>query len=138
MFEFKVEMKAIIRNSKGKILAVQRCGEQDVEGGIWDIPGGRLFGGEDPVDWLKRRIREETGMKVKIKRPFNVWSFMPNNLLQVVVITMVADYVESQIRLSEENSDYKWVTPLGFLRLNAHQVLKDEIKKYIASLEQSK
>ena len=41
--------------------------------GRWDIPGGFLEEGEDPVDGLRRELKEETGLDVEPERFLGVW-----------------------------------------------------------------
>lgn len=67
---YRVSVKAIIKNSEGRILLLR---EKD---GSWDLPGGGLEHGEDPIQTLTREITEETGMKVvRInENPVAFWS----------------------------------------------------------------
>lgn len=53
----------------GKILLVQRD-EPEVKGAHmkWEIPGGKVDFSETPEQAIVREIKEETGVKVKIKR----------------------------------------------------------------------
>lgn len=53
---YRVSAKALILNSKKQFMLFK---EQD---GIWDFPGGGLEFNEDPVDALKREIKEESGL----------------------------------------------------------------------------
>ena len=41
--------------------------------GSWDIPGGFLDEGEDPLDGLRRELREETGLEVEPERFLGIW-----------------------------------------------------------------
>ena len=41
--------------------------------GFWDIPGGFLNEGEDPLDGLRRELREETGLEVEPERFLGIW-----------------------------------------------------------------
>jgi len=42
--------------------------------GLWDIPGGFLNEGEDPLDGLRRELKEETGLEVEPQHFFGVWT----------------------------------------------------------------
>lgn len=56
-----VAQKAILECG-GKILFVRsKIGE-----GKWDLPGGRLHFGEDPIDGLQREVQEEIGCQCEI------------------------------------------------------------------------
>jgi ADP-ribose pyrophosphatase YjhB (NUDIX family) len=41
--------------------------------GFWDIPGGFLDEGEDPLDGLRRELREETGLEVEPQGFLGIW-----------------------------------------------------------------
>jgi ADP-ribose pyrophosphatase YjhB (NUDIX family) len=41
--------------------------------GFWDIPGGFLEEGEDPLDGLRRELKEETGLDVEPERFLGIW-----------------------------------------------------------------
>jgi 8-oxo-dGTP diphosphatase len=40
---------------------------------LWDIPGGFLDEGEDPLDGLRRELKEETGLDVEPERFLGIW-----------------------------------------------------------------
>jgi len=129
MGTFKVAFKAIIKKDD-KILVLKRSSKEDVFEQLWDIPGGRMFFGEMPEEALTREIKEETGLDVKISSPFTVWSFFASDDLQVIGITMLAEYVKGTVKLSEEHTEYRWINPEEFAQLDAHKNLKKEIALY--------
>jgi ADP-ribose pyrophosphatase YjhB (NUDIX family) len=55
----------------GRVLLARRAAEPFE--GRWDIPGGFLEEGEDPIDGLRRELKEETGLDVEPLRFLGVW-----------------------------------------------------------------
>jgi ADP-ribose pyrophosphatase YjhB (NUDIX family) len=59
----KPTASAFITNSKGLLLLVKRAIQPKKN--WWDMPGGFLEEGEDPLSGVKREIKEELGVKLK-------------------------------------------------------------------------
>ncbi len=57
--------------ANGRVLLARRA-HPPFEG-FWDIPGGFLDEGEDPLDGLRRELREETGLEVEPQRFLGIW-----------------------------------------------------------------
>jgi 8-oxo-dGTP diphosphatase len=55
---------AFIRDGDAHVLLARRATEPDL--GKWDVPGGFLEEGEDPVEGLRRELREETGIELDV------------------------------------------------------------------------
>jgi len=55
---YRTSVKALIKNSEGKILLSKE------ENGMWELLGGGLDHGETPQTGLVREVQEETGLKV--------------------------------------------------------------------------
>ena len=53
---YRVSVKGIAINPDGKFLLAKESN------GMWDMLGGGLEHGEDPISCLKREIKEETGL----------------------------------------------------------------------------
>ncbi|MBD3252302.1 NUDIX domain-containing protein [Candidatus Pacearchaeota archaeon] len=106
---FRIAVKAfIIKNNK---LFVMKRAKDDIQSpGIWEIPGGRLELGEDPVIGLMREIREETGMYIEVLYPLSVRHFKRDD---EQVITMLIFLCKPKrgglLKLSEEHSEYLWI-----------------------------
>lgn len=61
---FHLGIKALIRNSEGKILLLQVNPAQlrNENRSYWDLPGGRVQKSRTVLDTLKREVAEETGI----------------------------------------------------------------------------
>ena len=54
---------ALIRDDEGRVLLARRA--VDPGAGLWDLLGGFLDEGEEPVEALRRELREETGLEIE-------------------------------------------------------------------------
>ncbi len=67
-------LKALIIKN-GKILIIKRTSKEDCFKGQWDIPGGGIKFGEDPIEGLKREVKEEAGIDICVIKPIRIWTF---------------------------------------------------------------
>ena len=63
---------ALILDGDGRLLLSRRAFEP--EAGKWDIPGGFLGVGEDPLDALRRELREEAGLEIEPLELAGIWA----------------------------------------------------------------
>ncbi len=108
--KLQIGVKAIIEKGKDEVLMIKRTekyGERLKD--MWDIPGGRIDVGEEPQDGLRREVQEELGnLEFKINKPIHVGSVVNDKERHIVRITYLCRYIEGNIKLSEEHSDYSW------------------------------
>ncbi|MFH1858334.1 MAG: A/G-specific adenine glycosylase [Candidatus Omnitrophota bacterium] len=64
-----LEVAVGVVKHKGRYF-IQRRPPEGLLGGLWEFPGGRIEKGEKPEECLRRELKEEAGMKVKIVRRF--------------------------------------------------------------------
>jgi 8-oxo-dGTP pyrophosphatase MutT (NUDIX family) len=64
-----IAARAIIQDSKGRILLVRRR-----DNGSWVMPAGSIELEESILDCLKREVREETGLTVLSANPIAIYS----------------------------------------------------------------
>lgn len=67
----KPTASAFFTNNQGQILLVKRNIEPKY--GYWDAAGGFLEEGEDPIKGVKREIKEELGVTIKINRLVGIY-----------------------------------------------------------------
>ena len=104
----------IQKMSAGVKAMIMRDGEVLVlvkPNGDLDLPGGRVEDGEDLRECLLREIFEETALNVEIFSPITFWSFMKNSMLLIEGVTYKCQYLNGNVTLSSEHSDYSWMKP---------------------------
>ena len=63
---------ALILDEDGRVLLSRRAFEP--EAGKWDVPGGFLGVGEEPLDALRRELREEAGFEIEPLELVGIWA----------------------------------------------------------------
>ncbi len=127
--ELQVGVKVLLRNPEGKFLLIRRSGEK-YSFVKWDIPGGRIDKGSSLHDNLVREVTEETGLSMTSKpRAIAAQDIFPSDKdIHVVRITYVGT-TEGDPKLSEEHTEYRWIT---FAELKALKV--EELDRYLKAL----
>ena len=124
-----VSQKAIIFNEDDKILALRRSSTHPFKPFNWDLPGGDLEYGEDPIDGISREIKEETGLDISNLTPFDVDSRINRGDVFLVTIAYITTITSNNIRLSSEHDEFRWVTPEEFLKLDSSEKLQNFVGK---------
>ena len=57
---------------EGKVLLLKR-GEKGFLANHWELPGGKLEHGEDPICGVLREVQEEAGILCDVIRPYHAW-----------------------------------------------------------------
>ena len=68
-FTIRPAASAVVFDRRGRVLLQQRS-----DGGQWGLPGGKVEIGESVTDAVVREVREETGLRVSVRRLVGVYS----------------------------------------------------------------
>jgi 8-oxo-dGTP diphosphatase len=90
--------------------------------GVYELPGGHIEYGEDPVAGLMREIMEEFGMRIAVGDPFFAFTYLNeikgSHSVEIIYFARFEDPIE-QIRLNpEDHSTFGWFSEgdLGLVR----------------------
>jgi 8-oxo-dGTP diphosphatase len=128
-----VAVKGLVIND-GKVLIVQRSMDDEVGGGTWECPGGKIDFGEDLEIALMRELKEETGLDATVEKILYAASFNTDPNRQVVLLTYLCKTNSTNVVLSEEHSSYQWVTAQQMKVYLSREILEDLEKNDIFSL----
>lgn len=131
---FMVAIGAIIEDERtGEILVSRR--QHDFQNGEWEITYGRIDQFEDLDTALFREVKEETGLiNVEIKKLMRVWHIFRGEHeaeKEVYGFTFYCTVKNPSVKLSEEHTEFKWVTPQEALQLIKVPGIKKDVELFI-------
>lgn len=120
----------IIFNSNKEILLIKRSITETTLPGYWDIPGGTLENGEDPICGAIRETLEETGIKIiKPNLFFHTSNIDTQKNKQFVRMVFIAQTPTSQVILNQnDHEEYKWININSTLQLKVVDYIEDCFK----------
>jgi len=100
----------------------------------YDVVGGRITPGERFDESLLREIKEETGLNVKVGRPFAVNEWRPivrGEQYHVVGTFFECESSTDKVVLSEDHDDHQWIKPEEYKNYNIIENLKIVFESYL-------
>jgi len=127
--ESVIVVTALIKNpSKDKFLIVKRSKNSKIYPNLWVFPGGKVEYGEDTITALKREIKEETNLNIKILEKISEYEYprLDNNIAFGYCYLAISD--SDNVTLSLELEDFKWITRKEFRNYPHLKELDKEVK----------
>jgi len=117
---------------KGKVLLVKRSNPPQKD--KWAIPGGSVKLGETLQEAAEREIMEETGLTIQANEPVHAFDMIERDpagklLFHYVIIDLLANYVEGEVRSADDVSDAGWFSPDEVERLDIKETTKYLLEK---------
>jgi 8-oxo-dGTP diphosphatase len=130
-FMFSDDMKflqkvVIFHPTEHKILILKRAMNSYSRPGDWDFPGGNVLFGEPHDISVTREIKEETGLDVNDLHPIQVISrYNEETKIYYLFINYRGKAGTEDIDVSNEHTEYKWVTREEFESLNPVDFMRE-------------
>ena len=102
------EIGAGIIWKRGRIL-IQRRPPQGLLGGLWEFPGGKRERGESFEECVRREVREELGIAVKVGKQVAVVEHGYSHFT-ITLHAFTCEHVRGRVRLLHATA-FKWVRP---------------------------
>ena len=99
-------------DGKEKVFLPKRADTKKFLPGVYEIPGGHIDFGEDPVAGLKREINEEFGAEIAVGDPFFVFTYTndikKSHSIEVVYFARFVSNLGNLVLNPEDHSSYGW------------------------------
>jgi len=121
----------IIKNSKGEILLGKRDEKVVFYPLTWGLPGGIIEYGESIEEAIKREIKEELGIKIKIiRRSNNIYENFPHKEcnFHIIDIPYYAEIIQGIPKPKDETLDVRWFKPSEINEMELAYSHKDLLK----------
>jgi 8-oxo-dGTP diphosphatase len=136
-----VAQKAFIK--RGNKVLVMRDPKYAINGDVGlDFPGGKYRWGESLEEELQREVIEETGLKIKIGKPFVTWTNYKlktkGQHANVLSIGYLCEYVSGNVVLSDEHDMFEWVNKKSYKKWKENSGYFKALEEYFYIFSQLK
>ena len=121
---------------QGKVLIIREAAaySRGTNIGKYDFPGGKLDIGEHHDEGLKREVREECGLEVRVTRPFFVAEWrpkIPGEELQIIGIFFKCTTEDAKVALESSYDDAQWIDPAKHRQFDLIPVNHEVFEAYL-------
>ena len=103
-----IRVTAAIIESENKILIAQRKAKDNLFGGLWEFPGGKIEDGETPKECMARELKEELEIEVEVGTLITSTKHRyPNGIFELLVYKV--EHISGNFILNDHD-EVKWIT----------------------------
>lgn len=102
---------AFIFNEKYELLVVKKSPNEQIDAGLWTIPGGKIYPQEHILDGLNREILEEVGLTIDPPQWIGEDVFQDQEAMFHAEHFMCKTHMTSVV-LEKKLTEYKWISDL--------------------------
>lgn len=104
---------AIILGPDGRVLLAQRKSDAALEALKWEFPGGKIEAFEHPEDCIRREIKEELDLEIRVERVFDVAShfYVKDRDRRHIILICYLCRVDTLEFETLDVEDARWVNP---------------------------
>ena len=103
-----------------KFLILERSTKETSMHGLWELPGGKVEEGETPRQTAVIEVKEEAGLDIKLKS--NLGPHHDDKKKKTYHAYIATAKKGQKVKLSEEHSAHKWVTPEEVMAMSKKMV----------------
>ena len=103
-----IRVTAAIIESENKFLIAQRKAKDNLFGGLWEFPGGKIEDGETPEECMARELKEELEIEVEVGTLITSTKHRyPNGIFELLVYKV--EHISGNFILNDHD-EVKWIT----------------------------
>ncbi|MBI3366721.1 NUDIX hydrolase [Candidatus Roizmanbacteria bacterium] len=125
---------AFIMSSKKQILIVKKSPHEKVDGGLWTVPGGKVYQNEPLFNALKREVKEEVGLTIK-KYQWIGEDVFENNKYWFHGQHFLCTVAKSSPVILEKNLlDYRWISRKDVKNFEFHPNIRKRLQEQLLKI----
>lgn len=101
-------------NGEKKVFLPRRAKTKKFLPGVFELPGGHIDFGESLEDGLRREIREEFGMGIKVGDPFAAFTYINeikgSHSIEVIYFAQFENPIDNIKLNPEDHSEFVWIS----------------------------
>ncbi len=93
-----------------RVFVAKRADTKTFMPGVYELPGGHIESGEDPIDGLKREILEELGMHIVVADQFDEFSYTTDTpVIEKIYFATFEEPIENVKINRLDHASFLWI-----------------------------